>query len=209
VSLSAIREALARLSSDGLVVAEPRRGFAVAPISLADLSDLTEVRIELETQCLRRSIARGDLAWEGRVVGSLHQLSRTPEQLGVHPDRARAHREFHDALVSACESVWRLRLRDQLFAQAERYRRFAAPYSRVERDVDSEHRLIADAALVRDAEGAARRMASHLQLTADVLKTSSAPFDDAPGTAAAPNSDKREVEADQAPIRLAHAPPAS
>ena len=33
VSLSAVREALSRLSSEGLVVAEPQRGFRVAPIS--------------------------------------------------------------------------------------------------------------------------------------------------------------------------------
>ncbi|MDI3567508.1 GntR family transcriptional regulator [Bradyrhizobium sp. Arg816] len=61
VSLGAVREALSRLTSDRLVVAEPQRGFMVAPISAADLIDLTAVRIDIETRCLRSSIMRGTL----------------------------------------------------------------------------------------------------------------------------------------------------
>ena len=48
VSLSAVREALSRLTSDRLVVAEPQRGFTVAPVSAEDLIDLTEVRMDIE-----------------------------------------------------------------------------------------------------------------------------------------------------------------
>jgi GntR family carbon starvation induced transcriptional regulator len=181
VSVGVIREALARLTADRLVVAEPQRGFTVAPISAVDLTDLTAVRIELETRCLRQSILRGDLAWEGRVISSLHQLNHTPRHAGagaVNLEFANAHKEFHDALVSAGDSVWYLRLRDQLFTQAERYRRFTLPYVRVERDVSQEHQAIADAALARDVEGAVRAMAAHLELTAGILLGSDAPFDE-------------------------------
>src|SRR6201999_1825607 len=45
VSLGAVREALSRLSSEGLVIAEPQRGFRVAPISAEDLKDLTAARL--------------------------------------------------------------------------------------------------------------------------------------------------------------------
>src|ERR1700731_5490431 len=48
VSLGAVREALSRLTSEGLVVSEPQRGFRAAPVSVADLQDLTMVRIEVE-----------------------------------------------------------------------------------------------------------------------------------------------------------------
>lgn len=56
VSLGSVREALVRLTMEGLVLSEPSKGFVVAPISLDDLDDLTDTRIELETHCLRRSI---------------------------------------------------------------------------------------------------------------------------------------------------------
>jgi len=181
-SLGAVREALVRLTSEGLLFADPPKGFVVASISRRDLLDLTETRIELEKRCLRLSIRAGDIAWEGRVVSSLHKLVRTPLHAG--PDElsrewSRAHKAFHDALVSACDSRWRMRLRDQLFLHAERYRRFTVPYRSAMRDVDAEHKSIADAALARDADLAAERLADHLRLTAALLCNSGAPFDDA------------------------------
>src|SRR5688572_19680166 len=48
VSIASVREALSRLVADGLVVAEDQRGFRVSPVSLADLRDVTNTRIELE-----------------------------------------------------------------------------------------------------------------------------------------------------------------
>ena len=53
VGSSAVREALSRLASEGLVVSEPQRGFRVAPLSLDSLRDLTDVRCKIEGLCLR------------------------------------------------------------------------------------------------------------------------------------------------------------
>lgn len=182
VSAGAIREALARLTSDGMVVAEPQRGFLVAPISKRDLRDLTTVRIDIEVKCLRRAIELGGVDWETRIVGAHHRLIKTPEYLvdGTthHPEWPAIHADFHDALVAACDSAWWLRLRGQLFLQAERYRRLMVPNSRVARDVADEHRQLADATMARDADAATRAIQHHLQLTADLLLESNAPFDD-------------------------------
>src|ERR1041385_4027740 len=70
VSLGAIREALSRLTSEGLVTAEPQRGFRAAPISAEDLQDLTRTRIQIETLCIRRAIEVGDVAWESQLVAA-------------------------------------------------------------------------------------------------------------------------------------------
>jgi DNA-binding GntR family transcriptional regulator len=185
VSLGAVREALSRLTSDRLVVAEPQRGFTVAAVSTEDLIDLTAVRIEIETRCLRSSILRGNLEWEGRLLDSWHQLSRTPPQLRgastINSDWTRLHTRFHDDLIAACDSRWWLRLRDELYLQAERYRRMMLPHARVERDVDAEHKAILEATLHRDADRACAALADHLQRTADILLASATtPFDDAP-----------------------------
>jgi GntR family carbon starvation induced transcriptional regulator len=185
VSLGAVREALSRLTSDRLVVAEPQRGFSVAPVSAADLIDLTAVRIDIETRCLRRSILRGNIEWEGRLLDTWHQLSRTPPLLpgkvrALNSDWTRLHTRFHDDLIAACDSVWWLRLRDQLFVQAERYRRMAVPYGKVERNVDEEHRMILEATLAHDADRACAALGDHLQRTADILLASNAPFADVP-----------------------------
>ena len=44
VSLSPLREALARLSADGLVRFSDNRGYRVTPISLADLEEIGRLR---------------------------------------------------------------------------------------------------------------------------------------------------------------------
>ena len=185
VSLGAVREALARLTSDRLVLAEPQRGFTVAPVSAEDLIDLTAVRIDIETRCLRRSILRGNLEWEGRLLDAWHQLSRTPARLpgesNINPSWTRLHTRFHDDLIAACDSRWWLRLRDELFIQAERYRRMVAPHAGIARDVDAEHKEILDFVLQRDANRACAALADHLQKTADILLASNtAPLEDVP-----------------------------
>jgi len=173
VGPSAVREALARLSAEGLVVAEPQRGFHAAPVSIEELRDLTEVRIELETRCLRRSIENGDMAWETRVVGSLHQLSRMPrgEREGNPALPARpwedSHAAFHTALVSACGSPWLLSLRQQLYVQSERYRLLAAARITRSRNLELEHKTLVKAVLDRDVDRAVSLVTTHFAATSE------------------------------------------
>ena len=174
VSLSSVREALSRLTSEGLVVAEPQRGFRVAPISAAELRDLTAVRSQIEGLCLERAIALGDVGWESNLVAAFHRLSRTPEREQNDPQRMNeawsiAHAAFHEVLVSACDSPWLLRLRAMLYAQTERYRRLSVPVTEIARDLSREHQEIMQAALTRDAPRATELMTEHLDLTTRVL----------------------------------------
>jgi len=174
VSLSAVREALSRLAAEGFVVAEPQRGFRVAPISIEELRDLTSVRVEIEGMCLRRALAAGDVAWEEQLVAAHHRLSRTPEREEGDMGRvaeafAVAHAAYHRALVAGCDSPWLLRLREILYAQGERYRRLSVPLARRQRDLPREHREIMEAALARDADRAVMLLRRHLELTTTIL----------------------------------------
>ena len=174
VSLSAVREALSRLTSEGLVVASPHRGFYAAPVSAADLQDLTQARIEIESLCLVQAIESGGVAWETGIVGTFHQLSRTVERTPDDPRRLNdawtaAHAAFHAALVSECPNTWLLRLRNLLYAQSERYRHLSEAFSDTQRDVESEHLGIKEAVLARDADRACKLMAAHFRLTTHLV----------------------------------------
>lgn len=177
VSLGAVREALSRLTAEGLVIAEPQRGFRVAPVSESDLRQLTEARIEMERLCLWRSIANGTDAWAARIVDAFQDLSRTPERAADDPsvaseDWAEAHGRFHEALVDGADNLWFLRLRSILYAQSERYRRLSIPLARKKRDLGSEHGEIMEATLARDADLACDRLEEHLRKTTMILLNS-------------------------------------
>lgn len=170
VSLGAVREALSRLTAEGLVIAEMNRGYRVAPVSEAELLDLTSTRIDIEVACLRMAIHAGGVEWESRIVAEHHRLSRTPERVVGDEHRvsdvwAEAHKDFHAALVSACDSPWRLRLRGLLYDQTERYRRLSVPALPQERDIAAEHKALMDATLARDEKLAAKLIATHLNAT--------------------------------------------
>lgn len=172
VNMSAVREALARLTAEGLVIAEPQKGFRVSMLTEADLRHLTEVRIPIEEMCIRRAIDLGSLVWEQAIVSALHGLTRTlhyGEDGKVTSQWAEAHDQLHRAFLSACDNPWLLRIRETLAAQGDRYRWFAAAVSGPDRDLDDEHRRIADAFLARDADEAVSLMSEHIRLTAEVL----------------------------------------
>jgi GntR family transcriptional regulator, carbon starvation induced regulator len=180
VGFSPIREALNRLASDGLVQQTDLRGFAVCPLSKAELEEITRTRCWLNELALRKSIERGDAAWEEQIVLAFHRLSRisvnAPDATladGVvatsrlNPENEAAHRAFHASLIGACGSSWLLGFCEQLFDQSDRYRRLARPAVRQGRQHD-EHRLIMEATIARDVEKAVDLMNRHLIRTAEL-----------------------------------------
>jgi DNA-binding GntR family transcriptional regulator len=174
VSHTVIREALCRLSSDGLVIAEAQRGFHVTPVSAKELADLTDLRVSIECEALRRSIERGDIAWESRIVASAHALARTAERarsdaVRLSDEWSREHEIFHRALVSACDSDVLLRVRAMLFEQSERYRRLSVPLAAEHRDIDGEHRRLTTAVLEHDTDRASEILEHHLRTTTAIL----------------------------------------
>ena len=173
-SSGAVREALSRLTAEGLVTLEPQRGFQAATISADGLSDLTLARVEIESLCLRLAIEHGDLGWEERLLGSAHRLRRTPMRAPDDTARideawAKAHEAFHEALVASCPNETLLLIRRQLYAQSERYRRLSVPLADVARDVEGEHRGLMLAALDRDTARAVKAIADHVNETTRIL----------------------------------------
>jgi DNA-binding GntR family transcriptional regulator len=169
-----LREALQKLSQDGLVLTEGNRGFTVAPLDPAEFTDLNLARTAIEKEALRMSIARGDDAWEARVVAASYIMRKEDAGLAGARDSVpdsweRANAEFHSAMVAACGSRWLLRVRNSLHDLCERYRR-ASVYQRLgTRDLSAEHAAIVDAVLARETEQACLLTERHFALTASSL----------------------------------------
>ena len=171
---SPVREALSRLSANGLVERKEQRGFYVAPVSAADLDELTKTRCWLEGIALRESIAAGSEAWEEAIVLSYHRLCRVPRSIGddayeTNPEWERRHENFHDSLIAACGSRWLLQFCKQLREQAYRYRQIAAATVFPKRDERNEHEGIVKATVERDVENAIRLLHEHYRYTTDII----------------------------------------
>jgi GntR family transcriptional regulator, carbon starvation induced regulator len=107
-SSSPLREALCRLTQEGLVRAG-WRALRLAPISSEDLNDITHMRLMLDAQALRTAIELGDDAWEGAIVAAFHRLEKVESRLSDGPvildeEWSEVHRSFHLALIVVCVS---------------------------------------------------------------------------------------------------------
>lgn len=176
VGAGTLREAITRLVSDALVVAEGQRGFRVAPMALADLEDLTKLRLHIEIDALRQSIRHGDAAWRAQLQQAYDEMSAFEQPVRAEQ---RQHWEqlnirFHEALISACDSPWTMKVLRLLSRHSERYRRYAIHLPDSGRDVHSEHRQIFETAMSGQEARAALALEAHICATPDLLARHSA-----------------------------------
>ncbi|WP_408585184.1 GntR family transcriptional regulator [Paraburkholderia tropica] len=171
-----VREALNRLTSDGLVERRDQRGFAVAGISSSDLREITKTRCWLEEVALREAFATRSTEWEEDVVLAYHRLSKVPRSLSEseykeNPEWERRHREFHRALIGGCQSRWLINFCEQLADQLYRYRQLSVRRVFPKRHEGAEHKEILDAVVAGDAAHAIQLLTTHYQQTADIILT--------------------------------------
>ena len=170
VGAGTLREALSRLVSEAMVSAEGQRGFTVAPITLEDLMDITNVRVHIETEALRTSIRNGDDQWRRQLRAAYENLSVLEQPL-LRENIMRweaANAGFHEALLAACDSTWTRRLVSQLTQHGERYLRYAIGLHST-RDVHAEHALIFESARAGQDARAALALEAHIRATPELI----------------------------------------
>ncbi len=179
VGNSPLREALNRLSSNGLVTREENKGFRVSTASVAELEELIHTRCMLEQTALRESIISGDAAWEEQVVVAFHRLNRLDQAArGTNqhrtPEWEVAHRDYHRSLLSACGSNILLDFCQQMHEQTLRYRSLVEVMEYRNIHECSEHREIQEAVLARDADLAISMLHKHYTMTLEIILNSGA-----------------------------------
>jgi DNA-binding GntR family transcriptional regulator len=167
VSQSVIREALLRLVEQDFLVAEPQRGVRVRDLSVDDIAALTETRVLLETQALRWSIERGDLAWETALIAVAHRLDRTPIETAdgaLNEEWGRVHNAFHEALNAGSGNARLQTVATALRDSSELYRRwYWVLTDDHRRDIPAEHRSLTELALARDKDAAVEVLVRHIE----------------------------------------------
>jgi len=154
LSQASVREALSRLTAEGLVEIERHRGFRVAPVSASGFRELTEACLIVELPCIRSSIANGDLEWERQLIAAYHRAAQTLQQVDAGKAGLDAYsnerKAFYEVLLSECDNKWLLWSWRLLYAQNMRYRHMYLTIARFELEQLPVHEEILQAVLSRD-----------------------------------------------------------
>lgn len=115
LSRTPIREALRRLTSDGLVVFMPNRGYQVISFSARDVAEIYSCRALLESEAVRLAVLRGLApALRSRLEELVAEAGRlfaatTPSPV-LRQSFLQLNNAFHDTLYSACGNATLLRM---------------------------------------------------------------------------------------------------
>jgi DNA-binding GntR family transcriptional regulator len=96
VGRTPVREAVRRLALEGLIVVYPRRGTFASSVNITSLSDITDVRAQLEPHAARRAAKFADAADRAEAAGLIAELAAEPAGQSALIDLdARVHRFVH------------------------------------------------------------------------------------------------------------------
>lgn len=175
VSRTPLREALARLSADGLVESQAGRGLVVTAASVDSVVELFEVREALEARAATLAAQRRDV----RVFEQLREEFRTSAALLADPTRHGYYdlvRRFDDAMDQAVGNGYLVSALKGVRTHLVRIRRLSHDNTERLAAATSEHLLIVEAIIAGDAELARSATTVHLhRALTNILETAEEP----------------------------------
>jgi DNA-binding GntR family transcriptional regulator len=162
VSPTPVREALARLEAEGLVVKDPRRAYLVAPlITLDSLHALIDFRLLVEPAA---AAAAARLATPEQAA-HLQDLARSggtddSNDPAVNRRGMQYDATFHDTVAALSGNPWLREALARLRSHLHMYRLYY--HARQGAATNAEHVVIADAIAAADPDAAEAAMRDHL-----------------------------------------------
>ncbi len=171
VSRTPVREAIHKLSQEGLVLMIPRKGAEVADISEKSMRDVLEVRKALEELAVQ-------LACDKITEEQIEELRRAGEEFKQTlksrdiMEIAEADVRFHDVIYQATDNEKLVQLLNNLSEQMYRYRVEYLKDESVFPRLAKEHDEIVELVEKRDKKNAAKIMCEHIdnQITSVIHK---------------------------------------
>lgn len=160
VSRTPVREALRLLQAEALVVEQPTGGVRVAPLAVADLHRVYDVRARLEGLLARDACERARPADHERLA----RLVDLMDAVRDHEDEVlRIGAQFHGDIAALADNRWCSDLLRQIRGHVDRYRSLSARERVGTSDHVDEHRAVARAVASGDPDAAERAMREHIE----------------------------------------------
>jgi DNA-binding GntR family transcriptional regulator len=162
VSRTPIREAMHKLTAEGLVVAGPSRGLAVVELDEGQVQELYFVRSTLEGAAARLAAQYAS----ANEIGFLRRLLDDLAQTATPAEAAESNRVFHKAILQAARNQYLTRALTQLstYLALLPSTTFELPGRREK--AHEEHRKIVDAIEKRDPQAAEQAAREHIEIAA-------------------------------------------
>jgi DNA-binding GntR family transcriptional regulator len=162
-----VREALARLAEEGLVVRLPRRGARVAELSPRMLEEISSVRVVLEQFVCRRVLER----WTPAAQAELNRLARrmtSAAERGATKTVCELDVRFHETLWRLADHALLLEVAAGLRGRIESFLRAANAALAPEelRQHALAHVELVEVLASRDEQAVANAMRAHIELGA-------------------------------------------
>jgi DNA-binding GntR family transcriptional regulator len=169
VSKIPLREAMARLEQEGLLVNQPNRGYFVQAMSSEQADEIFALRLSIEPQAASYAAHVASDEYRTRANKAFIELETAADSNLA--DVAVRNREFHIALVRAGGKVLTTQMVERLAILAERY--VVAHLQPAGRDARAhkEHRTLFDAWLARDKRTVEKLLKEHIRGTLEDLRT--------------------------------------
>ncbi|MEV8612224.1 GntR family transcriptional regulator [Amycolatopsis sp. NPDC051373] len=159
VSKTPVREALKVLSNSGLVTFSPYRGASVCVVDAELARSVYDVRMVLEPDALRRSVAAGASFDDAAEMLKEAQAALADKD---HTALSLLNRRFHRALYAGCGNPLMVSMLDDLKDRAALITVVGWDANPSWRKEWTEHKTVLGAAKKGDAEGAAELLRKHI-----------------------------------------------
>jgi DNA-binding GntR family transcriptional regulator len=168
VSIAPVREALRVLEQEGQVTYQPRRGYFVTELNVADLEEIYELRQTLEERTARRALPLHREESIQRIAAAAQECARAAE-LGDVAAELEANRRFHFAVLESPGQTHAMRIIRLLWDATEAYRAIYYNSPEERRAAVHAHERILDAVLRRAADELIFELDAHRARALQVL----------------------------------------
>ncbi|UPO77352.1 GntR family transcriptional regulator [Arthrobacter sp. Helios] len=174
VSRGPLREAMQRLTQEGLLISIRNRGLFVITMTDAEVRDMYVARTAVERAASELILQRGGKDVAARLLQTVQSMKQAADR-GDLDAMSEADMEYHSTLVAAAASPRLTRMHNTLLTETRMCltaleRRYPDPHARV-----GEHQAIAEALAAGDPDLVGRLLITHMDDALDRLTSGGTP----------------------------------